>query len=368
MVLNFYVVICVLSLACCVLFFWNRRSYYPVLYALVYLLALLSHVCYVLLAISKDVREALIINKGLYVGGCFFPLVGMMIVLSVCQIKIPRFLNFILILIASGVYCLAFTAGYSPIFYKSVRLEQRYGISILVKEYGPLHILFYVMIGLFLIATLVVLAYGWFKKPNISKRDLVIAAFMQIFSIFCYFIGRMVMKEIEWMALADLVDEIGFLLIMNHIGLYRVDDLVLSSIQNEGKTGYIALDFNKKYLSSSDVAKRFLPELAKTPADHVITDDTLRETFNKWIEQYATEKMSIDHPFHKDKFIYLVHVGDLYDGNQKRGFLLEITDDTEHLERVEDIERYNMTLNRELMAKAKKIKELESQKGSSELN
>ncbi|MEE3473547.1 MAG: hypothetical protein VZR24_23210, partial [Butyrivibrio hungatei] len=106
MVLNFYVVICVLSLACCVLFFWNRRSYYPVLYALVYLLALLSHVCYVLLAISKDVREALIINKGLYVGGCFFPLVGMMIVLSVCQIKIPRFLNFILILIASGVYCL----------------------------------------------------------------------------------------------------------------------------------------------------------------------------------------------------------------------------------------------------------------------
>ena len=79
MVLNFYVVICVLSLACCVLFFWNRRSYYPVLYALVYLLALLSHVCYVLLAISKDVREALIINKGLYVGGCFFPLVGMLI-------------------------------------------------------------------------------------------------------------------------------------------------------------------------------------------------------------------------------------------------------------------------------------------------
>ena len=96
----------------------------------------------------------------------------------------------------------------------------------------------------------------------------------------------------------------------------------------------------------------------------MIKDDTLRESFDKWIEQYATEKMSIDHTLHKDKFIYLVHVGDLYDGNQKRGFLLEITDDTEHQARVEDIERYNMTLNRELMAKAKKIKELESQKES----
>ena len=364
MVLSFYVVICVLSLACCVLFFWNKRSYYPVLYALVYLLALVSHVCYVLLAVSKDVREALIINKGIYVGGCFFPLVGMMIVLSICQIKVPKWVNFILILIASAVYVLAFTAGYSPVFYKNVEIEQRYGITVLIKEYGPLHSCFYMMIGLFLVATLVVLAYGWFKKPNISKRDLAIAAFMQIFSIFCYFIGRMVMKEIEWMALADLVDEIGFLLIMNHIGLYRVDDLVISSIQNEGKVGYIAMDFKKRYLSATDTAKRFIPEISRNHADREIEDDELRELFNKWIDQYSVEKLSIDHTYHKDKSIYLIHVQDLYDGNQKHGYLLEITDDTEHLGRMEDIERYNMNLNRELMEKSKKIKELESQKGS----
>ena len=362
MVLSFYVVICVLSLACCVLFFWNKRSYYPVLYALVYLLALVSHVCYVLLAVSKDVREALIINKGIYVGGCFFPLVGMLIVLSICQIKVPKWVNFILILIASAVYVLAFTAGYSPVFYKNVEIEQRYGITVLIKEYGPLHSCFYMMIGLFLVATLVVLAYGWFKKPNISKRDLAIAAFMQIFSIFCYFIGRMVMKEIEWMALADLVDEIGFLLIMNHIGLYRVDDLVISSIQNEGKVGYIAMDFKKRYLSATDTAKRFIPEISRNHADREIKDDELRELFNKWIDQYSVEKLSIDHTYHKDKSIYLIHVQDLYDGNQKHGYLLEITDDTEHLGRMEDIERYNMNLNRELMEKSKKIKELESQK------
>ena len=362
MVLSFYVVICVLSLACCVLFFWNKRSYYPVLYALVYLLALVSHVCYVLLAVSKDAREALIINKGIYVGGCFFPLVGMLIVLSICQIKVPKWVNFILILIASAIYVLAFTAGYSPVFYKNVEIEQRYGITVLIKEYGPLHSCFYMMIGLFLVATLVVLAYGWFKKPNISKRDLAIAAFMQIFSIFCYFIGRMVMKEIEWMALADLVDEIGFLLIMNHIGLYRVDDLVISSIQNEGKVGYIAMDFKKRYLSATDTAKRFIPEISRNHADREIEDDELRELFNKWIDQYSVEKLSIDHTYHKDKFIYLIHVQDLYDGNQKHGYLLEITDDTEHLGRMEDIERYNMNLNRELMEKSKKIKELESQK------
>ncbi|MBR4431291.1 MAG: hypothetical protein IKS75_08355 [Clostridiales bacterium] len=365
MVLSFYIVIFALSLACCILFFCNKRNYYPVLYAMVYILSLLSHACYVLLAKSMALREALIINKFIYIGGCFFPLVGLMIIMSICQIKLPKWAVFFLLIITATVFGISTTAGYSPIFYKDVTIEMRYGVTVLIKEYGPLHILFYLLIGSFLIATLVVLAYGWFKKPNISKRDLAIAAFMQIFSIFCYFVGRMVMKEIEWMALADLVDEIGFLLIMNHIGLYRVDDLVISSIQNEGKVGFIAMDFKKRYLSATDVAKRFIPEIADNPADHIIKDDNLRDLFDKWIDQYSVEKMSVDHTFHKDKSIYLIHVQDLYDGNQKRGYLLEITDDTEHLERMEDIERYNMNLNRELIAKSKKIKELESQKESS---
>ena len=141
--------------------------------------------------------------------------------------------------------------------------------------------------------------------------------------------------------------------------------IILTGMSGAGKSQ--ACDFfeDQGFFCIDNLPPLILPELAKTPADHVITDDTLRENFDKWIEQYAVEKMSIDHTMHKDKFIYLVHVGDLYDGNQKRGFLIEITDDTEHQERVEDIERYNMTLNRELMAKAKKIKELESQKESS---
>ena len=366
MVLNFYIVICVLSLICCVLFFWNRRNYYPVLYTMIYVLSFLAQLCYVFLSLSKDAREAIAINKFLYISGCYLPMVGFMLVLSICQIKFPKWVNFLLLLLTSAVFGLSLTAGFSPVFYANVDIETRYGVTVLVKEYGPLHSFFYIMIAFFLVATLVVTIYSWIKKPQISKKDLAIVAFMQVFSIFCYFIGRQVSKQIEWMALADLVDEIGFLLVMNHIGLYQVDDLVLSSTQNEGKVGYIALDFKKQYLSATDIAKRFLPEISKNAADHVIEDETLRESFDRWIDQYAKEQLSINHTLHKDKFIYLVHVGDLYDGTEKRGYLLQIVDDTEHQERVEDIERYNMSLNRELMAKAKLIKELESRKGASE--
>ena len=310
-------------------FFWNKRNYYPVLYAMVFVVSIIPQFCYVLLAISNDVGEAVTINKFLYLGGSFLPLIGLMLVLSICQIKVPKI----------------------------------DGVTVLVKEYGPLHTLFYIQIIVFLIATIIVLLIGWFKKPNVSKRDLAIASFMQIFSIFAFFLGRLITKEIEWMALGNLVDEIGFLLIMNHISLYRVEDMVISSIQNEGKVGYIAMDFEKHYLSATDTAKRFLPEIASNRADNVIENEALRDMFSKWIDEFSKDNLEVKHVYHKDKRIFLIHVGDLYDGTDIRGYLLVITDDTERQEHLEDIERYNMTLNQELMAKSKLIKELkESQK------
>lgn len=344
-------------------FFWNKRNYYHVLYAMVFVVSIIPQFCYVLLAISNDVGEAVTINKFLYLGGSFLPLIGLMLVLSICQIKVPKIVRFVMFLFPSAIYGLSLTVGHWDLYYKSVDIVHRNGVTVLVKEYGPLHTLFYVQIIVFLIATIIVLLIGWFKKPNVSKRDLAIASFMQIFSIFAFFLGRLITKEIEWMALGNLVDEIGFLLIMNHISLYRVEDMVISSIQNEGKVGYIAMDFEKHYLSATDTAKRFLPEIASNRADNVIENEALRDMFSKWIDEFSKDNLEVKHVYHKDKRIFLIHVGDLYDGTDIRGYLLVITDDTERQEHLEDIERYNMTLNQELMAKSKLIKELkESQK------
>jgi len=51
-------------------------------------------------------------------------------------------------------------------------------------------------------------------------------------------------------------------------------------------------------------------------------------------------------------------ISDLYDGKRRRGYLLEISDDTAHQQHMEGIEWYNKNLNEELMAKTKLIQEL----------
>ena len=364
MVLGYYITICVLSIICCVIYYWKKRSYYSVRYTLIFMFAFLAQFCYVLLALSRDVREALVINKFLYIGGCYLPLVGLLLVFSICKIGMPKWVHFALMLFASLVYCCVLTAGYLPIFYKSVDLEIRDGVAVLVKEYGPLHFMFLAEIAFFFIATLFALLYGWFKKPNVSRRNLLIAAFMQMFSIFAYFVGRMITKEIEWMALADLVDEIGFLLIMDRVGLYFVDDMVSSSLLKDGQFAYISLDYKRRYLSATDAAKKIIPEIATNHADRIIESDEIRELFDKWIDGFEKENVSKTHIYRKDDFIYTIRVGDLYDGSRKRGYLLEITDDTAHQQHLEWIEKYNKDLNSELKAKTELIRELRHGKSS----
>ena len=362
MVFGYYLVIFILSIVCCVIFYWKMRANFSVLYLLIYVLAFTSHFGYLAIAMSQNVREALLANKILYVGGCFLPLVGLLLVFSICKIYLPKWIRFLMVLFSSFIYACVLTSGYLPIFYKSLDIETRNGVTVLIKEYGPLHILFYIEIGIYLVITIFVLIWGWVKKPNVSKRNLAICAFMQIFSIFAFFVGRSVTKEIEWMALADLVDEIGFLIIMSRIVLYRVDDLVSSSLLKEGEYGYIALDLKLKYLSSTNVAKRLLPELGRNHADREIESEELRMLISKWIEEYKKENVSKMHTYRRGEFIYLIHVSDLYDGTRKRGYLLEISDDTAHQQHLEGIERYNKNLNEELKVKTELIKELRQQK------
>ena len=358
MVMGYYVVILALSLLCCVIYYWKKRSYYSVRYTMVFILASLAQFCYVLLALSRDVREALVINKFLYIGGVYLPLVGLFLVFSICKIYIPKWAHFLMIGFSTLIYFFVLTSGYSTLFYKSVELRVENGVGILDKEYGPLHVLFIIEIAVLLAATLFALIYGWFKKPDVSRRHLAIAAFMQIFSIFCYFVGRAISKDIEWMALADLVDEIGFLMIMDRVGLYLVDDLVSSSIIKEGQIGFISLDLKKRYLSSNAAAKRFLPQISDNHADKFIESEELRGLFDKWIDEFVAENVSKNHTYRRGEFIYAIRVSDLYDGKKKRGYLIEITDDTAHQQHMEGIERYNKNLNEELKVKTELIKEL----------
>ena len=362
MALWYYISISILSLLCCIIYYWQIRRNFSIYYTFVFILAFVAHMGYLFIALSENVREAMLANKILYVSGCYFPLVGMILVFTICKIHLPKIVRFILVGIASFIYACVLSSGYLPLFYKSVDIKKVNGITVLVKEYGPVHTLYYVLVIICLIATIGVLVYCWIKNPNIPRYMLYLTAFMQISTIISFFLGRVISKDIEWTALADLIDEIGFLIIMNRISLYKVDDLVSTSILKEGQFGYIALDFKNRYLSATSVAKRFLPEIAKNRADKKIDNKELCELIDKWIEEFKKENVSKNHTYRRGEFIYVVRVSYLSDSKRRRGYLLEIYDDTAHQQHLQGIEQFNKNLNDELMYKTRLIQELRGKK------
>ena len=134
--------------------------------------------------------------------------------------------------------------------------------------------------------------------------------------------------------------------------------MVASSILKDGDFAYVSLDFKRRYLSATDAAKRIFPELSSNHADREIESNELRTLFDRWIDEFSNENVSKIHTYKKSDLIYVVRVSDLYDGTRKRGYLLEITDDTAHQQHLEGIERYNKNLNEELKVKTELIRKL----------
>ena len=113
---------------------------------------------------------------------------------------------------------------------------------------------------------------------------------------------------------------------------------LISSILADGGFGYISLDFKKRFLSATDVARKFFPEIANNHADRYIEDEKLRKIIEEWVDDFKKKQTPQNHIYKNGDSVYMIHVSYLYDGKKKRGYLLEITDDTKNHPELEPAE------------------------------
>ena len=97
---------------------------------------------YFLMAICDSLVAAKIANGVSYFGGAFSILVMLLIVYDVCRMPKHRWFRWLLIGISAAAFALAASGDWLGLYYRSVSLENINGMTQLVKEYGPLHILY----------------------------------------------------------------------------------------------------------------------------------------------------------------------------------------------------------------------------------
>lgn len=315
------------------------------------------------LGLSTNLEEALLANKVAYVGAVYVPFLFFMGELTICNIKIPKFLYIILFIFSTTVFAFAATAGYSDIYYKSATLVQRGGVSDLLVEFGPMHMLYNVMLGMYLISGIAVFTYSLLKKRNYSYRNLLALVAIGAISIGTFLICRELNCDMLVMPAIYIMAQVILLTIIHRVGVYDIDGTIRDTLEYQNENAYLSVSNNLTYIGCNDIANHFFPVLKTFRVDSKISEsDEFGSILLKLVEKFkdSSDNCQIDYFKYGNKH-YKSILRIMHHGNKACGYLFRIEDDTKVQRYIKLLDKYNNDLAMEVQNKDSHIQVIQEQ-------
>ena len=359
MIRAYYEAVLALSLVLMLAYVCLWHKHFDVHITLVFALVPVANLGWFLLNRADTLAEAILAVKLTYVGGCYLLPIIMFSVFSLCHIQLPRLLRMGVLAGATVLMLGALTIGQSPLIYRSVTLEHVDGAAVLTKEYGPLHTVFYGMIFLCFLVSIGAMVYSYVRKKQVSRKLIYLLFLPVMLCMVSFFAGRRLFPRIELIPAAYDVAMIVYLIIGHRICMYDITDTATDSLVQTGDTGLISFDFRYNYLGSNGTAKEIFPELNELVVDKPVADSpVMAETALRWLRDFAEDNSKTQVYYERDDRIYLVQVGYLFDGTQRRGYQFFITDDTADRKYIRLLDGFNTQLRDEVARQTAHIVEM----------
>ena len=198
---------------------------------LVFVSVSLCNLGYFMTAISKSLPDALNSNRIAYLGSVFLPYFLLMMVLRFCGIKRGKWLT--IILAATGIVMLAITTspGILPIYYSTVDIKVVNGATKLVREYGPLHRLYYVYLIGYMLSMIGVALNAIITGKIRSGKHTVLLLCAVFCNIVIWLVEQFLPRGFEWLSVSYIITECLMLAIyrsMQKQGLMHPKERTLS--------------------------------------------------------------------------------------------------------------------------------------------
>lgn len=311
-----------------------------------------------MLATAETLEMAVFANKFMYVGGCYAPLLTVLILIGLCELKMPKFLTMILMIYSTVVMGFVMTIGKTGLYYKEVTLGYGDGYNYLIKSYGPMHILYPIMMALYAMIMLFCLFMAFKKRKQISFR-LVTTISVTAFSIFViYIVERLIGSDISFLSVGYLVG-IGFMIkYFERINIYDMSVNISSAIERMCEYGYIAFDKKYRYVNANKYIKELFPEIKTWTIDKAVqaTDSYFYQEAIDYLIRWNGEENVQKFIFVKDCYFQVSIRNISYGKKGSVGYLLEFVDRTIEKKYYNTIEDYNASMKREVAEKTKKLK------------
>jgi len=213
---------------------------------------------YFMLSISPNLDSALNSNRLSYLGSVFLPFFMLMMVLRFCSMH--RSKPLMVTLVAIGIVMLGITTspGILPIYYKTVDFEIVNGAGRLIREYGPLHTLYYVYLFGYMFSMIGVTVYAIAKKKIGSSLHTGLLLCTVCSSIVIWLVEQFLPRSFEWLSVSYILDECLILIIyssMQKQGLMNEDGRTLSYTINVLLTIFLLLFANFIRVITMDTTK-----------------------------------------------------------------------------------------------------------------
>lgn len=331
-------------------------------YLLTFVMIIICNMGYYSVAVSETLETALVGQRLIYLGGVFVPTCLLFATMKLCRMEIPKWLVAVLFGLTMVVFYFAFTIGYNDYYYKSVSLGRENGISYLIKEYGPMHKLFILLMFGTVLLTIGIILYSYFTNKNVPHNVMFYIMVIEVITISCYIFRRFLPGNMDWTPSAYVIDEVLILLLIRRIGKYEITENVANLLDESSTHGYIAFDERGRFVSCNDMAKKYLPELENQRVDAVLNKEKvphLHEHFGETIGSLIMEEkkclMEVDDRT-LDCSLKILHPGK---SKKVDGYLIEMIDDTQHQKYLKLINNYNKDLAKEVKEKTAYVNKLQ---------
>ncbi len=305
-----------------------------------------------LLSTSDTLEMAIWSNKFLYLGACYAPLFLILVILQICGMKFPKWLITLFFTMSAAVFCSVLTIGYNGFYYKDVQLGFKDGYSYLIKEYGPAHIVFPILMVVYAIVLLYCMITAIRMKDIISARIIVPVSILSIGIIVCYIVERLAHSTIEWLSVGYLAVTILMVYMFDHINMYDMTTNIARSAERMHELGCVVFDRSYRFVNANSYAKDLFPEINRWIPDKEVTQ-TDTQAYQEIVERLKSWKKGDEQPIIKVKDIYIeISIHNLrYRRNKKVGYIVELTDRTAERRYLKSMENYSANLEREVAEK-----------------
>lgn len=357
MEMNIYAIVFLLSLVMLIVLAVIGSKLNISNYLLLFVAIMVSNIGDYIISVSKTMDMAIMGHRLIYLGSVFIPILMLFCTMKLCHMRIPKRLWSVLLILAGVVMYFAFTVGNSTAYYTSLTLGEDMGMTILLKERGPMHNLYMILLFGCIFATFGVVIYSITKKKDVSYDVSASLIMIVLITIVSYVLERVTGTSLELVAFAYIIAEVCFIFLIRRIGRYEVTESIAASLSENSRHGYIVFNKKGQYIGANEAARKYFPSLNELRIDTCLSEKktpVLYEKFGKRIN--SLQDGNYESLIEKDEMVLRCSLKTLHRSSMKRdGYVIELIDDTTQQTYMRLLDSYNTNLEKEVQKKTEHI-------------